>query len=114
MKYVIIVVAILTTTLAARAASHGDKKPLFLSTQNAPVLYVPGSVQKVCQVTGETDLEFNMPTASQTETRFGLVRADHGYSFEHNGKETLTRLRHLTTTPMRKMICPELLTTTTP
>jgi hypothetical protein len=47
---------------------------------------VPGSIQKICQVTGDTDLEFNQPTMSLTQTRYGLVRADHGYSFEHNGK----------------------------
>jgi hypothetical protein len=52
-----------------------------------PVInYVAGSSQKVCQLTGETDLQFNKPTTSQTETRYGLVRADLGYSFEHNGK----------------------------
>jgi hypothetical protein len=53
----------------------------------APLIqYVTGSTEKICQVTGETDLEFNKPTASQTETRFGLVATDLGYSFEHNGK----------------------------
>lgn len=50
------------------------------------ILLVPGSVQKVCQVTGDTDLEFHQPTMSLTQTRYGLVRADHGYSFEHDGR----------------------------
>ncbi len=50
------------------------------------VLYVQGSTQKVCQLTGEKDKEFNTPTASQTESRFGLIGTDRGYSFEHNGK----------------------------
>ena len=60
--------------------------PSFSASVPNTIVYVPGSTQKICQVTGETDLEFNQPTASQTETRYGLVRADHGYSFEHNGK----------------------------
>jgi len=50
------------------------------------ILYVPGSSQKVCQVTGETDREFDTPTASRTETRYGLFGADLGYSFEHDGR----------------------------
>ncbi len=49
------------------------------------ILYVPGSTAKVCQFTGQTDKEFNQPTVSQTEKRFGLVGTDRGYSFEHNG-----------------------------
>lgn len=48
--------------------------------------YVAGSTQKVCQINGETDRELNQPTVNQTETRFGLVGDDLGYSFEHNGK----------------------------
>src|ERR1700680_3839760 len=50
-----------------------------------PILF-PGSSQKVCQLIGETDREFNMPTVSQTETNYGLSGNDLGYSFEHNGK----------------------------
>jgi hypothetical protein len=62
-----------------------------MSQPNATALpplvnYVAGSSQKICQLTGETDYEFNEPTTSQTETRYGLVRADHGYSFEHDGR----------------------------
>jgi hypothetical protein len=61
-------------------------KPSSPGSPQGTILYVSGSVQKICQVTGDTDLEFNSPTMSLTQTRFGLVRADHGYSFEHNGK----------------------------
>src|SRR5579863_9824041 len=50
------------------------------------ITYVAGSTQKICQVTGETDHEFNTPTASQTETRYGMIGADLGYSFEHDGR----------------------------
>jgi hypothetical protein len=50
------------------------------------VVYVPGSTKKVCQLTGETDREFNRPTVNRTETLWGLKSADGGYSFEHQGK----------------------------
>jgi hypothetical protein len=50
------------------------------------IRYIPGSSQKVCQLTGETDREFGKPTVNQTETRWGLVSVDVGYSFEHDGK----------------------------
>jgi hypothetical protein len=50
------------------------------------VYYVPGSVKKVCQLTGENDKEFNSHTLSQTETRYGLTGTDNGYTFEHNGR----------------------------
>jgi hypothetical protein len=57
------------------------------ATLAPPVIdYVAGSSQKVCQLTGERDYEFNTLTSSQTQTRYGLVSADEGYSFEHNGK----------------------------
>ena len=59
---------------------------LALARADDNITYVAGSTQKICQVTGETDHEFNTPTASQTETRYGLVGADLGYSFEHNGR----------------------------
>lgn len=49
------------------------------------IVYVAGSTTKVCQLTGQTDKEFNQLTASQTEKRFGLIGTDRGYSFEHNG-----------------------------
>lgn len=57
------------------------------TTAPAPAIrYVEGSTQKVCQLTGEMDKEYNTPTINQTETRFGLVGNDLGYSFERNGK----------------------------
>jgi hypothetical protein len=48
-------------------------------------MYVPGSTVKVCQLTGETGKEFNRPTTSQTEKRYGLFGTDEGHSFQHNG-----------------------------
>lgn len=57
------------------------------STAETPeVRYVPGSSQKVCQLTGEFDRERQEPTLNRTESRFGLVGTDLGASFEHNGK----------------------------
>ena len=70
----------------ATAGGKWNASPRGATSPPNTILYVPGSVQKICQVTGDTDLEFNQPTMSLTQTRFGLVRADHGYSFEHNGK----------------------------
>ncbi len=75
--------AVLSLTIAP--AQGGAPSPPAMPAPNR-IFYVPGSTQKICQVTGETDLEFNVPTLSRTESRYGLVRADHGYSFEHNGK----------------------------
>ncbi len=50
------------------------------------IQYVSGSSQKVCQLTGQVDKEFGIPTFSQTESRYGLVGTDNGYSFEYNGR----------------------------
>jgi hypothetical protein len=60
--------------------------PLGAIAQPADPVWVPGSTQKVCQLTGELDHETKKPTVSQTETNYGLYAADVGYSFEHNGK----------------------------
>jgi hypothetical protein len=51
-----------------------------------PVMVVPGSVEKVSQVTGETDRERKAPADNRTESRFGLRGTDLGASFEHEGK----------------------------
>jgi hypothetical protein len=75
---------------AVASVAHAiDKGNSSASVQPSPantIFYVPGSIQKVCQVTGDTDFQFRQPTVSLTQTRYGLVRADHGYSFEHDGK----------------------------
>ena len=44
------------------------------------------SVEKVSQVTGETDRQRNKPTDNQTESKFGFRGTDLGASFEHEGK----------------------------
>ena len=72
--------------VCACPAFAGGNRPSAAAGSGGTVLYVPASVEKICQITGDTDLEFHEPTLSLTQTRFGLVRADHGYSFEHHGK----------------------------
>ena len=47
---------------------------------------VPGSVEKVAQITGETDRQLGTPTKNQTISRYGLWGTDLGASFEHEGK----------------------------
>jgi hypothetical protein len=48
--------------------------------------YIGGSTAKVNQLVGEQDKEFHKPTLSRTETRYGLIGTDLGYSFEHQGR----------------------------
>src|SRR5713101_5113549 len=50
------------------------------------VTYLPGSTQKVCQLTGECDRERNQFTLSRTASRFGVAGTDLGSNFEHNGR----------------------------
>ena len=47
---------------------------------------VPGSLRKICQLTGERDRQRGTPAHNRTETRFGLVGTDLGASFEHDGR----------------------------
>jgi Domain of unknown function (DUF4185) len=46
----------------------------------------PGSVRKICQLTGEHDRHWHCDAYNRTETRFGLVGTDLGSSFEHDGR----------------------------
>ena len=47
---------------------------------------VPGSLRKICQLTGEHDRQRGTHAYNRTETRFGLVGTDLGASFEHGGR----------------------------
>ena len=47
---------------------------------------VPGSVGKVCQLTGEHDRERGKFAHNRTESRFGVVGTDLGASVEHDGR----------------------------
>ena len=82
----ILVITGLTLLRPAFAADQTSSPPSSQAPLPNDVTYVAGSTQKICQLTGETDLQFGTPTASQTETRYGLKGADEGYSFEHDGK----------------------------
>jgi hypothetical protein len=70
------------------AVSSDKPKPsaLVRTESSIQISYVGGSSQKVCQLIGEDDREFGVPTLSQTETRFGFSGSDNGYSFEHRGR----------------------------
>lgn len=50
------------------------------------LVYVPGSTQKVCQLTGDVDWETGLPTAAKTFSNYGLDAADLGYPVENQGK----------------------------
>src|SRR5271166_395831 len=60
--------------------------PMGTMAQLTDPVWVPGSSQKVCQLVGELDHETGQPTASRTQTNYGLYGTDLGSSFEHNGK----------------------------
>jgi len=51
-----------------------------------PLIYVPNSTKKVCQLTGDLDRETCTPVLSATGQRFGLEATDLGSSFEHKDK----------------------------
>jgi hypothetical protein len=45
------------------------------------VRHVAGSTQKICQLTGDIDRQTGQPTGNQTQTRFGIIGTDLGFSF---------------------------------
>jgi uncharacterized protein DUF4185 len=53
---------------------------------NEPLVYVPGSTKRVCQLTGDVDRATGKPTLNQTDKNFGIWGTDLGSSFEHKGK----------------------------
>ena len=86
MKCLLLVAASLALLLPASArgqttTSSGPSTPL-----RNDISYVPGSSQKICQLTEEMDRQLGVPTLNQTETLWGLEGVDLGYSFEHDGK----------------------------
>jgi hypothetical protein len=50
------------------------------------LVFVAGSTEKVCQLTGDVDWETGKPTAALTFTNFGLDAVDLGYPVEHQGR----------------------------
>ncbi len=83
MKKLLVCVAALLGMSAFTQNSRGQERK---AGDAGRITYVVGSSQKICQLTGEMDRELQRPTVNETGKRFGLVSADHGYSFEHNGK----------------------------
>ena len=66
---------------------HEDQCALGESRVVTPAVeLVPGSLRKVCQLTGERDRQRNTAAFNRTESRFGLVGTDLGASFEHDGR----------------------------
>jgi len=86
MKIMLVLLAYLALPHRTLASDMGNRTPVHYSVRSDSVIFPAGFAQKVCQLTGEKDKEFNVPTMSQTESRFGLVGTDRGYSFEHKGK----------------------------
>ena len=58
------------------------------SAGNGCVFLVPGSTQKICQLTGnfDADKNFYQYTVNRTLDQFGIKGTDLGSSFEHNGR----------------------------
>lgn len=50
------------------------------------VTHVPGTSQKICQLTGDEDRHLGQPTLNRTASRFGVVGTDLGASLEHQGR----------------------------
>ncbi len=85
-----------TSVPAALAATSTSRPVAPTATAAAPkptttpagtvVRVIPGGTTKLEQLLGETDKQFNKPTLSQTETRYGIEGTDLGQSFESGGK----------------------------
>jgi hypothetical protein len=80
------------STLVVQANIYAEsptiRKHLAVVAQGGEVRVVgqPASTQKVCQLTGEVDLERQQFTSSRTETNFALKGTDLGAAVEHNGR----------------------------
>lgn len=82
-----LLLAVVTLSTAGVAGSlNAEAAARAGSLAPPPITYVAGSTAKLCQLTGETDHETGRPTSSLTASRYGLVAADHGYSFVYEGK----------------------------
>ncbi len=75
----------LTPSAAAVAAILVNVSPAE-SQSRGRVIYLPGSTQKVCQVTGEFDQQRREPTINRTSSRCAFAGTDLGASFEHEGR----------------------------
>jgi hypothetical protein len=80
-----------TGLVVALTASLATAAALAQSAASGPAvgtdrIVVVSPSQKICQLSGETDRQTGKPTVSQTQSRYGMTSADHGYAFEHNGR----------------------------
>ena len=71
--------------------AHGRDRARFFRAElpdfmRPKISVMQSTVRKVCQLTGETDRERNIPAFNRTESNFGLVGTDLGSSFEHGDR----------------------------
>ena len=71
--------------------AHGRDRARFFRAElpdfmRPKISVMQSTVRKVCQLTGETDRERNIPAFNRTESNFGLVGTDRGSSFEHGDR----------------------------
>lgn len=57
-----------------------------LLSQSPNVNYITGSTQKIEQLTGDWEFQYQQATANLTNTNYQLTRTDLGVPFQHNGK----------------------------
>ncbi len=76
-------------TLLGRETAAVTPTPTGTAAVTAPpaltVKHVPGSTQKICQLTGDLDRQTGQPTANQSGSRYGVFGTDLGFSFVHEG-----------------------------
>jgi len=82
---------------AAEKAASAKETPAATPPASTPVAtpkppgpvklsYLTGSSVKIEQIIGEYDRQTKKPTLNLTESRFGVIGTDLGYSFEHAGQ----------------------------
>jgi hypothetical protein len=76
----------LRSSADAHVGVASDAKSSLPHRLGPSLTYIEGSTAKINQLVGEQDKELRKPTLSRTETRYGLIGTDLGYSFEHQGR----------------------------
>lgn len=79
------------STLVVQTGTYPERfniqKNLTITAVGGPVrIGQPLSTQRICQITGEFDKEWNVFTINRTETNVMLKGTDLGVPFEHNGR----------------------------
>ena len=72
----------LTTTSPEQSATLAPSS----SFSPGILVAVPGTTEKICQLTGDIDWETGQPTAARTLSNYGLDAVDLGYPVENQGK----------------------------